>query len=526
MIVMTKRILSLLLAVCMTAALFAGVIPRAEALSSFRQAIAAANASLPFTTWEFEVIRLANKERLAEGLDPLTTFDALQGVCDVRAEELVTEFDHYRPDGSICWTALTEASVGYNKAAENIAAGQRSPAAVMTSWMNSEGHKANIMNEELTHLGVGHYYDSASTYKNHWVQMFTAKTGEEYESAVVYIPSNLDVGTEIDEMYMYVVLSNSYYGNCYLPISSEMVSDYDPTVAGTQTIQLDFLGFAGSVDITLNSTLAITAQPESVTVASGEKATVTVEATGDELTYEWYYKDADADSFAKTSAFIGNTYSVTMTAARAGRQVYCVITDAYGDQVQSDTATLDMVKNEAVIITQPKSVWVAEGEKASVTVEAEGDGLTYKWYYKNPGASKYTYTSSFKGDTYSITMNEARDGRYVFCKVTDAYGNTVKSKTVSLNMKTPLEIVTQPKSVKVAEGEKATVTVEAKGDGLTYKWYYKNPGASSYSYTSSFTGNSYSVTMNEERDGRYVFCRVYDKWGNMVKTNTVSLRMK
>ena len=123
-------------------------------------------------------------------------------------------------------------------------------------------------------------------------------------------------------------------------------------------------------------------------------------------------------------------------------------------------------------------------------------------------------------------MNAERSGRYVYCKVTDAYGNTVKSKTVSVNMQTPLEIVTQPKSVKVAEGEKATVTVEAQGDGLTYKWYYKNPGGTKYSYTSSFTGNSYSITMNESRNGRYVYCKVYDKYGNYIKTNTVSLRMK
>ena len=181
---------------------------------------------------------------------------------------------------------------------------------------------------------------------------------------------------------------------------------------------------------------------------------------------------------------------------------------------------------ELKITTQPASVWVAEGDKATVTVEAEGDGLTYAWYYKNPGDSSYTYTSSFTGDTYSVTMNEDRDGRYVYCKVSDQYGNTVKSKTVSLNMQTPLKITTQPKSVKVAEGKTAKVTVKAQGDGLTYRWYYKNPGATSYSYTSSFTGNSYSVTMNEDRDGRYVYCRIYDKWGNSVKTNTVSLRMK
>ena len=288
-----------------------------------------------------------------------------------------------------------------------------------------------------------------------------------------------------------------------------------------------FFAKTNIVTLTVPQTkLTIVTQPVDVTAGEGEKATVTFEATGDGLAYTWYYANPGKDTFSKTASFTSNTYEVTMSAARSGRRVYCVVTDKYGNAVQTDTVTLSMPMNVATIVSQSKSVWVPEGEKAVVTVEATGDGLTYKWYYKNPGATKYTYTDSFKGNTYSVTMTEARSGRYVYCKVTDKYGNTVKSKTVSVNMQTPLEIVTQPKSVKVADGEKATVTVEAQGDGLTYKWYYKDPGGTKYKYTDSFKSNTYSITMSDARSGRYVFCRVYDKYGNMVKTNTVSLRMK
>ena len=272
--------------------------------------------------------------------------------------------------------------------------------------------------------------------------------------------------------------------------------------------------------------LKIKVQPQDVTVAAGEKAVVSFTASGDGLTYTWYYKNPGATKFSKTTAFTTNTYSVSMDEARDGRQVYCVVTDANGDTVRTNTVTLSMAKSAVKIVTQPKSVWVAEGKTARVTVQAEGDGLTYKWYYKNPGAAKYTYTDSFKGSSYSVTMNEARSGRYVFCRVYDKYGNMVQTKTVSLNMQTPLEILTQPASVRVASGKTAKVTVKAQGDGLTYEWYYKNPGAAKYTKTDAFTGNSYSVTMNASRDGRYVFCRVYDKYGSMVQTKTVSLRMK
>ena len=186
---------------------------------------------------------------------------------------------------------------------------------------------------------------------------------------------------------------------------------------------------------------------------------------------------------------------------------------------------LSVFATELAITTQPKSVKVLKGQTAKVTLKATGEGLTYKWYYKNPGATKYSYTSSFKGNSYSVTMNEERDGRYVYCKVYDQNGKYVKSKTVSLRMAEPAVIVQEPKSVKVANGETASVSLKATGDGLTYKWYYKNPGATKYSYTSSFTGPDYSIKMNKDRDGRYVYCKVYDKYGTVVKSKTVSLRM-
>ena len=76
-----------------------------------------------------------------------------------------------------------------------------------------------------------------------------------------------------------------------------------------------------------------------------------------------------------------------------------------------------------------------------------------------------------------------------------------------------------------SSGATATVTVKATGDGLTYKWYFKNKGDSQFSLTNSFTGNTYSVAMDATRDGRQVYCVVKDKYGNSVDTNVVTLTM-
>jgi len=87
------------------------------------------------------------------------------------------------------------------------------------------------------------------------------------------------------------------------------------------------------------------------------------------------------------------------------------------------------------IVKQPKDVCAANGETASVTVKATGEGLTYKWYYKEEDAAEFTYTSSFTGAMYLITMNGAYDGTQLYCVITDMFGNTVKTNTVTLSIK-------------------------------------------------------------------------------------------
>ena len=263
----------------------------------------------------------------------------------------------------------------------------------------------------------------------------------------------------------------------------------------------------------------ITRQPKGVTVEEGATVKLTVSAEGDGLEYAWYFKNKGASRFAKTESFKGTYYAVAMNDERDGRQVYCVVTDEYGNSAKSNTVTIGMIK-PVRITSQPVSVAVTEGAAAEVTVKAEGEGLVYKWYYKNAGDSKFTRTYSFTGNAYSITMNSSRAGRQVYCVVSDEFGNTAKSNTVTLNMcRTQAKIIKQPVSVKAADGKTAKVTLTAEGEGLTYTWYFKNAGSSAFYKTSSFTGNTYSVSMNAERAGRQVYCVVRDKYGNNAHTH-------
>lgn len=117
-----------------------------------------------------QVVSLVNIERAKEGLAPLTIDENVQAAAQVRALECEQSFSHTRPDGSSFATALKEQGVNYRRAGENIAWGQHSPKEVVTAWMNSAGHRANIMNANFTKIGVGYYQNAKGT--NYWSQLF------------------------------------------------------------------------------------------------------------------------------------------------------------------------------------------------------------------------------------------------------------------------------------------------------------------------------------------------------------------
>lgn len=112
---------------------------------------------------------LVNQERTANGLQPVQISPQLSEAANIRAEELIENFSHTRPDGSSCFTAMTELGIQYSAAAENIAYGQKNPESVMHAWMESSGHRANILNQDMDYIGVGVVYRNGIYY---WSQFF------------------------------------------------------------------------------------------------------------------------------------------------------------------------------------------------------------------------------------------------------------------------------------------------------------------------------------------------------------------
>ena len=262
----------------------------------------------------------------------------------------------------------------------------------------------------------------------------------------------------------------------------------------------------------------ITVQPESVTVPMGQDATVTVEATGEKLTYQWYYCNKGKTKFQKSQQQTA-TYTAAMNSERDGRKLYCLIKDANGYSVKSETVTIQMRKPQ--ITRQPESGYAVAEETIHVSVEATGEDLCYQWYLCKPGSSKFTATD-VTTSTYSAVMSKSFSGSKVYCKITDSYGYSIKSKIATLKLMTPAQITKQPVDARAAFSKTVKVSVGAKGDGLKYQWYYRNAHEETFQPSSTKTA-AYSTTMTAARSGRYVYCVVTDKYGNSLQTDTVRL---
>ena len=114
-----------------------------------------------------QVFDLVNQERAKTGLKSLSMNSSLSNMAMVKAQDMYNKnyFDHQSPTYGSPFDMMKTFGITFNYAGENIAKGQRSPTEVMDQWMNSPGHRANILNNSFTQIGIAYY-------NSEWVQEF------------------------------------------------------------------------------------------------------------------------------------------------------------------------------------------------------------------------------------------------------------------------------------------------------------------------------------------------------------------
>ena len=124
---------------------------------------------------EQQVVNLVNAERAKAGLKPLKADWELARVARFKSEDMRDNryFDHNSPIYGTPFQMMKSFGINYRSAGENIAAGQTTAESVMQAWMNSPGHKKNILSPTFTHIGVG--YAKGGSYGHYWTQQFMSK---------------------------------------------------------------------------------------------------------------------------------------------------------------------------------------------------------------------------------------------------------------------------------------------------------------------------------------------------------------
>ena len=122
--------------------------------------------------FEKEVVRLVNVERTKNGLKPLTYDWELSRVARIKSQDMRDNkyFSHTSPTYGSPFQMMKDFGITYRSAGENIARGQATPQSVVNAWMNSSGHRANILNSSFTHIGVGYVANG-----KYWTQMFVGR---------------------------------------------------------------------------------------------------------------------------------------------------------------------------------------------------------------------------------------------------------------------------------------------------------------------------------------------------------------
>ncbi len=333
-------------------------------------------------TLAWQVLSLVNQERAKEGLSALTMDSSLLSAAMLRGGEIAVCFSHTRPTGQTCFTACAKMT------GENIAYGYRSAEDVMNGWMNSSGHRANIMNKSFKSIGISCVQVNGSYY---WVQCFsttaatTTSKPADVSNALMSVAYTKDGLTSL----------NTTFSIC--PVKSDGTSiDIDGSGSLLVGSSRRYGLFVGNTPID-NSCVTWSI---SSTVAKLGTPTATVTATG-------------VGSFTLTASVGGGTVKQTLTRTTA-LPVY----------------TVSFYSNGGSSVTSQS---VTSGQKATKPANPTKAGYNFTAWYSDPALTKaYNFSTAVKSNltlyagwkqiTYTVSFNS--NGGSAVASQTVAWGST------------------------------------------------------------------------------------------------------
>ena len=261
--------------------------------------------------------------------------------------------------------------------------------------------------------------------------------------------------------------------------------------------------FGGSVNarVVAEKHLTITKEPSDAFGAVGDYVKLECEASGENLTYRWYYRNPGSQTWTQSSsAKEEKIWNLKIWGEYVYGQTFkCVVTDEQGNSGETREVKVSARTKKVTITKEPSDAFGAVGDYVKLECEASGENLTYRWYYRNPGSKTWTQSSSAKEEQI---WNLKIWGDYVYgqafkCVVTDAQGNSAETKTVVVK-----EIVIPTISITVMPGADSgyelqngeSLTIRAEVNNASNISWQRSDDGQTYTDISSADGNEYIYT--------------------------------
>lgn len=253
-----------------------------------------------------------------------------------------------------------------------------------------------------------------------------------------------------------------------------------------------------------------TSHPSDLTVCPGKIISLSVATYPTALQYQWEYQPAAGGPWIALTGKTTTTYNSGVTAADNGKKYRCLATNLCGTAA-SNPATLT-VKKSTTVTTQPTNQSVCAEDVATFTLAADGEGsLAYKWYTQAVGSPYWIEISGATNASLAYIANATDNGRTFRCTIYGGCGNT-GSSIVTLNIKQPTAITSQPSNQSVGPGDSATFSVAATGEELSYQWQKSSDGVVWSDVGAN--SNTYSFVANSADNGKKYRCLVSGECGD------------
>ncbi len=277
--------------------------------------------------------------------------------------------------------------------------------------------------------------------------------------------------------------------------------------------------------------ITISKQPADFVGTAGSTARFTVSAEGTGLNYQWQLKKGKSWANLTTGGATTSSMTIKVDDSKNGKVYRCLITDVNGEELATNevSITVKQPSNAIIIGTQPSDYSGAVGTIARFKVVAEGEGLTYQWQLKKGSSWADLTSGGATTSTMSIKIDAGKNGKVYRCVITDANGEMIVTKEVTITVKEPsnaITIVSQPVSYDGPAGQTARFTVIAEGEGLTYQWQLKKGSSWADLTSGGATTSAFSIKADASRNGKVYRCVIRDVNGEEIITDEVRINIQ